>query len=495
MPHPDLFAAIDLGSNSFRLEIGRLENGLLRRIEYLKDTVRQGNGLDAEHRLSAEAMERGWACLARFGERLAGWPGTQVRAVATQTLREARNREVFLERAQRLLGHRIEVITGREEARLIYLGVTHTLPETDERRLVIDIGGRSTELILGQGHQPQWLQSYPVGSVSWSMQHFPHGRWSRSALRTAEVAAQAVLDEALSHCPRSHWDRAYGCSGTVGAVADVLQAEGWPVGTITTQGLDWLQEQLLQAGSPERLRLAGLKDDRRPVMAGGLAVLRAVFALMQIDTLHLSAGALRHGALFDLLERENPGNDVRDRMIDWLARHFEVDGPHSERVTQTALHLFDQLNAGTGQDGQRRQLQWAAQVHEIGMHIAHSEYHKHGAYILEHTDLAGFTVDELHHLGVLVLGHRGKLRKLGAALDALTVAQPLLSLRLAVLLCHARRAPDVHGLRLQSAPASQGFELQLPTGWAQRFPQSAHLLHEEQIAWAKSPWPLRVLGL
>ena len=495
MPSPDLFAAIDLGSNSFRLEIGRLENGLLRRVEYLKDTVRQGNGLDAEHQLSVEAMERGWACLARFGERLAGWPSTQVRAVATQTLREARNREVFLERAQRLLGHRIEVITGREEARLIYLGVTHTLPEADEQRLVIDIGGRSTELILGQGQQPQWLQSYPVGSVSWSMQYFPNGRWSSSALRTAEVAAQAVLDEALSHCPRSRWARAYGCSGTVGAVADVLQAQGWPAGTITAQGLDWLQEQLLEAGSPERLRLAGLKDDRRPVMAGGLSVLRAVFELMQIDTLHLSSGALRHGALFDLLERENPGTDVRDRMIDWLARHFEVDAAHAERVTQTALGLFDQLNAAAGQHAQRRPLQWAAQVHEIGMHIAHSEYHKHGAYILEHTDLAGFTVDELHHLGVLVLGQRGKLRKLGAALDALTVAQPLLALRLAVLLCHARRAPDAHGLRLHWTPASQGAALHLPEGWAQRYPQSAHLLHEEQSAWAKTPWPLRVLGL
>lgn len=495
MPPPDLFAAVDLGSNSFRLEIGRLENGRLRRIDYLKETVRQGSGLDAEHHLSSEAMARGWACLARFGERLANWPAAQVRAVATQTLREARNREVFLERGQRLLGHPIEVIAGREEARLIYLGVTHTLPESHERRLVIDIGGRSTELILGQGHQPQWLQSYPLGSVSWSMRYFPNGRWSRTALRSAEVAAQAVLDEALSHCPRSRWDRAYGCSGTVGAVADVLQTQGWPAATISAQGLDWLQAQLLEAGSPERLRLPGLKDDRRVVMAGGLAVLRAVFERMQIDTLHLSAGALRHGALFDLLERENPGTDVRDRMIGWLARHCEVDAAHSEQVTQTALLLFDQLHAGAGPHAQRRQLQWAAQVHEIGMHIAHSDYHKHGAYILEHTDLTGFTVDELQHLGLLVLGHRGKLRKLGAALQVPSIAQSLLALRLAVLLCHARAAPEAHGLRLRWAIDNRGFVLQLPEGWAPRYPQSAHLLHEEQGAWAKSPWPLQVLGL
>ena len=495
MPQADLFAAVDLGSNSFRLEIGRLENGHLRRIEYLKDTVRQGNGLDAEHQLSAEAMARGWACLARFGERLAGWPAAQVRAVATQTLREARNREVFLQRAQALLGHPIEVITGREEARLIYLGVTHFLPETEERRLVVDIGGRSTELIVGQGHQPRWMQSYPVGSVSWSMQHFADGRWSRAALRTAEVAAQAVLDEALSHCPRSAWDQAYGCSGTVGAVADVLQAQGWPAGRISTQALDWLQAQLLEAGAPERLRLAGLKDDRRPVMAGGLAVLRAVFALLHIDELQVAQGALRHGALFDLLERENPGTDVRARMIGWLAAHFEVDAPHSARVARTALHLFDLLSAGQANDAERRQLHWAAQVHEIGLHIAHSEYHKHGAYILEHTDLAGFTVDELHRLGLLVLGQRGKLRKLGAALDELSMARPLLALRLAVLLGHARRDPDLQGLQLQWAPTRPGFVLQLPGDWAQRYPQSAHLLHEEQIAWGKSPWPLQVLGL
>jgi exopolyphosphatase/guanosine-5'-triphosphate,3'-diphosphate pyrophosphatase len=167
-----LYAAIDLGSNSFRLEIGQMDLGQLRRVEYIKETVRQGNGLDADRNLTLEAMERGWECLARFGERIAGFKPSQVRAVATQTLREARNRDVFLAKAKQILGFPIEVIAGREEARLIYLGVSHLLPQSAERRLVVDIGGRSTEMILGQHETASTLESYRVGSVGWSMKYF-----------------------------------------------------------------------------------------------------------------------------------------------------------------------------------------------------------------------------------------------------------------------------------------------------------------------------------
>ncbi|EGI76326.1 Ppx/GppA family phosphatase, partial [Hylemonella gracilis] len=243
-------AAVDLGSNSFRLEIAQLDHGLLKRREYLKETVRQGNGLDEDRNLTQEAMQRGWDCLGRFAERLAGFKRTQVRAVATQTLREARNRDVFLSRAQTLLGFPIEVISGREEARLIYQGVTHLLPQSSERRLVVDIGGRSTELILGQGQRPRFMDSYHVGSVAWSMRYFPEGLFNAEAFETAEVAAQAMLEEALGHCqPASRgeggWDTAYGASGTVGAVSDVLDAEfnprsGLPAHRITRAGLDWL---------------------------------------------------------------------------------------------------------------------------------------------------------------------------------------------------------------------------------------------------------------
>ena len=495
MQTQNLFAAIDLGSNSFRLEIGRLEKGHLRRVEYIKETVRQGNGLDAERNLSEEAMQRGWACLARFGERIAAFRAANVRAVATQTLREARNRDAFLTQAHKILGFPIEVITGREEARLIYLGVSHLLPDSSERRLVVDIGGRSTELILGQGHVPQTLESYRVGSVAWSMKYFPNGQWTAAAFKSAEIAAKAILDEALSHYPRSAWDQAYGSSGTIGAVTDALQANGWGTETITPKALDWLEEKLVKAQRPEHLRLEGIKEDRRPVLGGGLAVLRAVFDLLQIDEMHPAQGALRQGALFDLIDRENPQTDVRTRMIEWLARHFGADSTQAERVARTAMHLYGSARHTTdAQETERslRKLQWAAHVHEIGMQISHSDYHKHGAYILENTDLQGFTVDELQRLGLLVLGHRGKLRKLQDTVDDPVFVRQLMALRLAVILCHARRDPDLAGLHLQSDPVRSQYLLHLPEGWEEKYPQSAHLLREECLAWQKSPWRVRL---
>lgn len=496
MQNKNLYAAIDLGSNSYRLEIGRLENGHLRRVEYIKETVRQGNGLDAERNLTEDAMARGLACLARFAERIAGFKPSHVRAVATQTLREARNRDVFLLAARKSLGFPIEVIAGREEARLIYLGVSHLLPDSDERRLVVDIGGRSTELILGQGHSPHTLESYRLGSVAWSMKYFSDGQWTATAFRSAEVAAKAVLDEALNLYPRSSWDQAYGSSGTIGAVADALLANGWPDGLITREALNWLVDKLLKAQRPEHLRLEGIKDDRRPVIGGGLAVLRAVFDLLQIEEMRPAQGALRQGALYDLLDRENPQTDVRTRMIEWLASHFGTDRVQAERVGRTAKGLFElavgsQCDAKTLERGQRK-LQWAAQVHEIGMQISHTDYHKHGAYILENTDLQGFTVDELHRLGLLVLGHRGKLRKLEDALHDSIFVQQLLSLRLAVILCHARREPSLQDLQLQQDKNTLSFRLTLPSGWENQYPQSAHLLREECLAWQRSPWRLEL---
>jgi exopolyphosphatase / guanosine-5'-triphosphate,3'-diphosphate pyrophosphatase len=490
-----LFAAIDLGSNSFRLEIGQLEAGHLRRMEYHKETVRQGNGLDAERNLSAAAMQRGWDCLARFAERIEGFQASQVRAVATQTLREARNRDVFLSKAKDILGYPIEVITGREEARLIYMGVSHLLPQSQERRLVVDIGGRSTELILGQNAQAETLESYRVGSVAWSMKYFPEGHWSNSAFKAAEIAAKAVLDEAQTHYPRQSWDTCYGSSGTVGAVAEALTQAGWPEGLVTREGLDWLKEKLLKAQKPEFLKLEGIKEDRRPVIGGGLAVLRAVFDLLQIDEMFAAQGALRHGALYDLLDRENPHDDVRTQMVTWLKQRFGADPAQAERVSQTAQQLLSSmLGNATDDEASRhlRKLHWAAQLHEVGMHISHSDYHKHGAYILDNTDLPGFTIDELHRLSQLVLGHRGKLRKLDQPLQDPLFVQQLMALRMAVILCHARRDPDTRPFELSVDTDRQTTKLKLCTQWAEQWPQSAHLLKEESIAWLKTGWELKV---
>ena len=491
MQNGTLLAAVDLGSNSFRLEIGRFDHGQIQRVEYLKETVRQGNGLDEARNLSDEAMERGWACLARFAERLASFKPRQVRAVATQTLREARNRDVFLKRAHQVLGFPIDVISGREDARLIYLGVTHLLPQSEERRLVVDIGGRSTELILGRGYQPEVTESYRVGSVAWSMKYFPDGQFTRAAFERAEIAAQAVLDEALTPYAPGNWDVAYGSSGTIGAVADILGALGHPPGAITRDALAMLQDELLKAKSADRVRLPALKDDRRPVIGGGLSVLRAVFDLLGMARMQAAQGALRQGVLYDMLDREQANTDVRTTTVQRLAVKFGADAAQAARVGRVAAHFLRQLRArGDAAELQReeRKLAWAAQLHEIGSAISHSDYHKHGAYILENADAPGFAQPELHRLGLLVLGHRGKLRKLEADFGDAPFVQQLLCLRLAVILCHARRDPELQGLRISGS--GQAVTLAVPPAWAGAYPQSAHLLREEVVAWQKTPWSL-----
>lgn len=294
-------AAVDLGSNSFRLEIGHAATGQFARSDYLKETVRLGNGLDDQSRLTPEAMRKGWDCIARFGDRLRAFAPQAVSAVATQTLREASNRDEFLSQASELLGFRIETISGDEEARLIYQGVVQALPDADERRLVIDIGGRSTELIVGSGVHTQQMASYPVGSVAWSMLYFPDGDLTAAAFAVAEEAAKTALTPACTFCAPHQWDAAYGSAGTVNAVVDVLVAAGWPAGHLSQEGLDWLLNKLLLAHSTGQLNMMGLREDRKAIIGGGLSVLRALFALLDITRLEQAQGGLRHGLLMDLM--------------------------------------------------------------------------------------------------------------------------------------------------------------------------------------------------
>jgi exopolyphosphatase/guanosine-5'-triphosphate,3'-diphosphate pyrophosphatase len=498
MQHGARLAAVDLGSNSFRLEIGRVDHGQFFRTEYLKETVRQGNGLDSSRNLTTEAMERGWACLARFSERLAGFGQGEVRAVATQTLREARNREEFLNRAQTLLGFPIDVISGREEARLIYQGVAHSLPQADEKRLVIDIGGRSTELILGQGSVPSLMESYRVGSIAWSARYFADHQFTEQSFHLAEIAAKAVLDEALTIYPRDAWDIAYGSAGTVGAVDDLLAAAGWPAGRLNRDGLDWLKARLIQAEHVDKLRLAGLKDERRAILGGGLSILRALFDLLQIDEMRHATGGLRHGLLCEMIGTDLDKQDVRSASVDRLAKNFGTDSGHGTRVGVISSQLLEQIEHGldepfipTEHERLHRKIRWASQLHEIGTHISHSDYHKHGAYILNNVDAMGFTLSELHTLGLLVLGHRGKLRKLDVDFDDSKLMCLLLALRLAVILCHARRNPELQGVALSlDSLKARNFALRIDSAWARKYPQSAHLLREEVLAWQKTPWTL-----
>ncbi len=497
MQNGALLAAVDLGSNSYRLEIGRLEHGHVHRTEYIKETIRQGNGLDENRNLSLEAMQRGWDCLARFAERMSGLEKKNVRAVATQTLREAKNRDLFLEQASVILGFPIEVISGREEARLIYQGVSHLLPQSKENRLVVDIGGRSTEIILGQNLNPSVMESYRTGSVAWSMKYFKEDVFSAAAFEKAEIAAKAELDEAVTLYPKESWDQAYGSSGTIGAVCDVLFANGWNPDEITRSGLAWLKKSLIRAGDSSNLRLEGLKDDRKAVIGGGISVLKAVFDILEIDTMHYAHGALRHGVLYDLIDREDEHYDVRSITITRLQKAFGVDTQQSKRVSLVANHLFDQLNIKeTDQSEQsklKKKLSWASDLHEIGMVISHSDYHKHGAYILDQSDTPGFTIPELHRLGLLVLGHRGKLRKLNINFDDEGFCQQLMCLRLAVILCHARREPDYKNLKIKASKKSpKTVDLEISEQWIQAYPQSFHLLYIETQSWLKTSWDLKV---
>ena len=487
MQNGTLLAAVDLGSNSFRLEIGRYDSGHIERVEYLKEVVRQGSGLDEHKNLSLVAMERGWECLARFGERLQGFKRNQVRAVATQTLREARNRDDFLRKAQAVLGFPIDVVSGHEEARLIYQGVSHLLPQSDERRLVVDIGGRSTEVILGQGYTPHRMESYRLGSVAWSTRYFPRGQFNASLLKTATIAAKAVLDEALDTFPASAWNIAYGSSGTVGAVSDMLHANGFPAGVVTREGLNWLVDRMQRASHVDELKLEGLKEDRRAVLNGGVSVLVALFELFELEVMHRAIGALRQGALYDLIDRDNDQTDVRERTVNWLGERFTTDKAQAQRVAQVATQFFRQIATNDPLNGRYSQkLIWAARLHEIGTHISHASAHRHGAYILDHVDAPGFSLPELHRMSQLVLGQRGKLRKLEASLGDELFAKQLLCLRLAVLLCHARKDPETAALRLSYRGGQ--FKLTAVPGWSKQYPQSAWLLEEEVLAWQKSPW-------
>lgn len=499
MKDGELIAAVDLGSNSFRLEISNLHGDHFQRVEYLKETVRQGGGLDADGYLSQESMERGWQCLARFGERLQNFHPSRVRALATQTLREARNRKQFLEQAQQLLGHPIEVISGQEEARLIYQGVTYYLPlNPDEFRMVIDIGGRSTEIIVGQGQAPLEAASFALGSVSWSQRFFGEGRLTAKGFTKAEVAAKALLQERLGLFAQFPRENVFGASGTMNAVAQILCQQGLAEpNTITRKALAQLKAQLISAQHIDNLSMEGLREDRRPVIGGGVSILTALMEILDVATLHISDGALRQGALVDLIQREKPHNeqsDIRQKTVQSLLQRFGYDRLQGERIASTATHIWQEWSLPQASDEDLQQLQWAALLHEIGISIAYERYHHHGAYILEYGDCPGFLPSERDNIAQLILGHRGKLKKLQDRLQnhpGLFELQ-LLCLRLAILLCTARNDPELQALQW-STPKNRSARATVSEAWSQAYPQSYYLLQEEACVWEKVGFDLKVV--
>ncbi len=491
-----LLAAIDLGSNSFRLEIGRYDGGQVQRVDYFKEPVRQGAGLDSDRNLDHEAIERGLTCLARFGESIKNFPKKHVRAVATQTLREAKNRDVFLKQARKVLGYDIQVISGVEEARLIYQGVSRFLPQTDERRLVIDIGGRSTEFILGQQLTAYKTESLRVGSVTWSLKHFPKGEMSEKKFDRAEIAAKSFLDAIAGAYQQKHWDIAYGASSTVSAIADILGEVGYEEARITKKGLHWLRDELIKAKNAANIKLPSLREDRKPVIAGGLSVLLAIFDLLKINEMHVANGALRHGLLYDMITEDSDDLiNMREDSVQLLANRFLSNAQHATNVRDTALFLFNRfLQQGLDNDDEvedhRDMLAWAATLHEIGFAISHTEVHRHGAYILDHTELMGFSQVELHRLSQLVLGHYGKLKKLDFDLDDVGFVAQLLCLRLAVIFCHSRNTPVLKDIDLSLRDKT--FKLKVSESWVQKHPQTAYLLEEQVTSWQKTDWTLAI---
>ncbi|HEY6134343.1 MAG TPA: exopolyphosphatase [Rubrivivax sp.] len=480
-------AAIDMGSNSFRLEIGQLQHGRYRRIHYVKETVRLGAGLDAHGLLGDDAAERGLKCLRGFATRLAGFEAGQVRAVATQTLREARNRDAFLVRAQTALGFPVEVISGREEARLIYAGVAHLQP-SDEPRLVVDIGGRSTEMILGRAGVPSAAESFGVGCVSLSMRFFADGRLSEAGFRAAQVAAGAEFEEALQVFAPERWNEALGSSGTAGSVSEVLAAAGVSDGTITPEGLRWCIERCIEARHVDRLALPAMKGDRAAVIAGGLAILSTLFAQFGIKRMSAAKGALRQGVIVDLHERiealhqQRPG-DLRDLSVAELQRRFAVDQAQARRVREVALALFDQA-CPEADPASRLELGWACDLHELGLMVSHHDHHRHSAYLLTHVDAPGFSQSQQRRIGELVLGQRGGLRKVEAALAREPFAWQVLCLRLAIIKCHARAPVTTASIALRRR--GQSALLDFNADWAAAHPRTHYLLREEAEAWKRT---------
>ena len=472
-PTDQSVAAIDIGSNSFHLIVAKLDHGQLSIIDRLRETVRLASGIDEHKRLTRDAMDRALECLNRFGQRLRGIPQGKVRAAGTNTLRLARNAAVFVAEAEDALGHPIDVIGGREEARLIYLGVAHGLAAGDERRLVLDIGGGSTELIAGTGFTTTHRESLHVGCVTLSNAYFHDGRIKKKKLLAAEIEAELAVQPVVALFRGTGWEQAIGCSGTVRAVRDLVQAQGWCKHGITRSALGKLREALIAAEHSDALEALGVSADRRPIFPGGVAVLGALFELLDIDRLSVSDQAMREGLLYDLVGRIRH-TDVRTHTVQTLAKRWTVDSVHAGRVRTTALGLLAELAASwdLAAEDYLDRLAWAAELHEIGLSIAHGQYHKHGAYVVTNADMAGFSRREQAILAALIRGHRRKFPS--AEIEALPRRLVESSKRLCVLL---RLAVLLHRGRSDAAPpevhlevTGNTLEVSFPPGWLETHP-------------------------
>jgi exopolyphosphatase/guanosine-5'-triphosphate,3'-diphosphate pyrophosphatase len=475
-------AAVDLGSNSFRLQVARVVDEQLYPLDSLRETVRLAGGLDANKCLDEASQQRALECLARFGERLRGLPRQAVRVVGTSTFRVAKNANEFLHKAEAALGFPIEIVAGREEARLIYIGVAHSLPASSSRRLVVDIGGGSTECIIGHGFTPDKMESLHMGCVNFAQRFFPDGKVDKASLKQAELAARAEVQCIARDFKAGEWDEAVGSSGTARALVDILEQSGYSAGGITLDGLAQLRSAMLKAGDSKRFDFPGMKPDRKPVLAGGFAVMSAIFAELGIERMTLASAAMREGILYDLLGRFHH-HDLRDVTTNQFMRRYHVDPTQAERVERLAVTLFEQSDAARqdSTEGALQFLKWAARLHEIGISIAHGGYHKHSAYIVQNADMPGFSRMEQGRLALLLRGQRGTLAKVPELLDHRENWLLIACLRLAVMFYRSRADIVLPEMSLQYGDID--CRLQIDRGWLEQNPLTEAALSDEAREW------------
>ena len=479
-------AAIDLGSNSFRLEVGRADGGQIYVLDSLRSNVRLAAGLGPGKRLDAASQERGLEALSQFAQRIAGFDPVRVRAVATNTLRVAKNAGEFIARAERVLGFPVEVIAGREEARLIFSGVAHSVPVDDDRRLVVDIGGGSTEFSVGSGLEPGLMESLYLGSIHHTLTHFAGGFIDEFTMKQAELAARRELQVISSGIMASGWRSAIASSGTARTIGRILRENQICETGISAAGMRWLRKRLLAAGRIDRLELAGLKPDRALNLPGGFAIMAGVFAELRIEHVQVADNALRLGVLYDLLSRLAAPNTVRDKREDSVA-HFEqryrTDKAQSARVASLATRFAHDLQAQflNAHAELPRYIDWAARLHETGLTIAHNGYHKHSAYIIANADMPGFSRDEQKRLATLILGHNGKLPKLAREPVPQALWLAVACLRLAALVHRGRRPLDLPDMHL--ALDGKRLRLHVDEEWLRASPLTEYSLDQERKLW------------
>jgi len=487
----EFIAALDLGSNSFHMIVARHHDGQLQTIDKLKDNVRLASGLDKQGNLDKKSTRRALEALDRFGQRLRELPTESVRVVGTNTFRRIDKTNGFFEQAEETLGHRIDIIRGREEARLVFLGVAHSLENSKDKRLVVDIGGGSTELIIGESFRPTHLESLYMGCVSMSQKYFPEGKVSNSKMKKAELDALQHLESVSKQYKRASWDSAVGASGTILAVQEVIKQQDWSKKGITQYALEQLKEALCQSEH----RLNGLQEDRALVFPGGVAILCALFKRFNIDSMEVSSGALREGLLYDLIGRHK-ANDIRNTSVRDLAERFQIDVDQAESVNQTVLNFVKQTDKTWGlNDSRNRQLlSWATSLHEIGMNISHRQYHKHGEYLTSNMDISGFSNQDQKQLSLLVRSHRRKF--VPQLFDELPRKQKTLLIRLAILLRLAtifhrdRSSMPIDLPRLHCSESS--IKLKFPDNWLSEHPLTLLDLEQETQFLSDIPFEIKI---